>query len=379
MTRPLPGLLALVLAGVVLIGAGCDEKKTTETAPTGDAGASMDKYATADPKLAKALQAAAASASAGNENGPPADGVFAPGVADKRHPQGAPTKVDMVGDGDEPRISLAGGADTVRSSYGPAALELSMMTGPRMATPTVDLSVTLGAAKKEDGGPDWLVGEVKKALPAHEQAGELPAGTDKVIGSLEGTLVRVKLSADGGETDVQTQLGKQAEKEVDRIAKNAAEALVLASVPLPPKQVGVGAQWIAESRMPLASLDVIAYRAFKVKSIDGNRVRLSFDLKAYAASPTTTLGVPKGATMEQVDAQGQGELELVRGEVLARKSDVQLRVVMMFRAPGSPDQTDPSSPPEPGQPPAGARMLSAQMQSQATFVRGDDLRAALHP
>ena len=114
-----------------------------------------------------------------------------------------------------------------------------------------------------------------------------------------------------------------------------------------------------------------------MKGIDGNRVRLSFDLKAYAASPNTTLGVPKEATMEQVDAQAQGEMELVRGEVLARKSDVQLRVVMVFQAPNAAEPSDP--PADPGQPTPANKTLSAQMQSQATFVRGDDLRAAMRP
>ena len=52
--------------------------------------------------------------------------------------------------------------------------------------------------------------------------------------------------------------------------------------------------------------------------------------------------------MEQVDAQAQGEMELVRGEVLARKSDVQLRVVMVFQAPNAAEPSDP--PAEPGQP-----------------------------
>jgi hypothetical protein len=379
MTRSLPGLpaITLALAGAALLCAGCDDKKTTLSSPSADAGASTDKYATADPKLAKALQAAAAAGSATGENGPPPAGIFPPGVADKRHPKGAPTTVDMVGDGDEPRITLSGlPPDALRTSYGPAALELGMQTGPRMVTPTIDLGLSLGPAKKDDGGGDWLVADVKKSFPAKEQLGALPPGTDKAIGSLAGTQVRVKLNADGAESEVQDDLAKGAVPEVERVGKNAAEALVLASVPLPPKPVGVGAQWIAETRMPLSSLEVIAYRAFKVKSIDGNRIRLSFDLKAYATSPTTTLGVPKGATMEQVDAQAQGELELVRGEVLARKSDVQLRVVMIFQAPGTADPADPSA--EPGQPPPG-KTLSAQMQSQATFVRGDDLRAAMRP
>jgi hypothetical protein len=383
MTRPLLGFpaITLALAGATLLCAACDAKKDSQSSASADAGTSTDKYALADPKLAKALQAAAASASATSENGPPPDGIFPPGVADKRHPKGAPTTIDMVGDGAEPRTTLTGiSPDAARTSYGPAALELGMQTGPRQVSPTIDLSLSLGPAKKEDGGAEWLAADVKKAFPAKEQLGELPPGTDKVIGSLVGTEIRVKLSADGYESDLQTDLAKSAAPEIERVGRNAAEALVLASVPLPSKPVGVGAQWIAETRMPLSSLDVIAYRAFKVKSIDGNRLRISFDLKAYAASPTTTLGVPKEATMEQVDAQGQGEMELVRGEVLARKSDVQLRVVMIFQAPGSVDPSDPSSPPgAPGQPPPPGKTLSAQMQSQATFVRGDDLRAAMRP
>ena len=93
------------------------------------------------------------------------------------------------------------------------------------------------------------------------------------------------------------------------------------------------------------------------------------------ATNTTLQGVPKEATFEQFDAQAQGEMELVRGESLARKSDVQLRVVMVFQAPGRPMQRSAAA--DPGQPPA-ARCSPRQMQSQATFVRGDDLRAAMH-
>jgi hypothetical protein len=378
MTRPMPGPLAIALAlscGVAaLSSAACDEKKTSDTTPSLDASAGTDKYATADPKLERALQAAA-SASAGNDNGPPPNGIFAPGVADRRHPKGGPTTVETLSDGTEPRIALNEGApDAVRaSSYGPAALELGMQMGPRAAVPTVDLGLLIGPAKKDDGGSDWLVAELKKASPAKEQFGELPPGTDKAIATLEGSLLRIKLATDGGESDVQMTLGKQAIAELGRLAQNAVEALAFATVPLPSKPVGVGAQWIAESRMPLSGLDVIAYRAFRVKTIDGNRVHVSLDVKAYATTSDTVMPeVPKGATLQQVDAQAQGELELVRGEVLARKADVQQRVVMVFTAPPG---TQPP-PTQPGQPPAPAT-LTGQTMSQATFVRGDDLRQAL--
>jgi hypothetical protein len=167
------------------------------------------------------------------------------------------------------------------------------------------------------------------------------------------------------------QLGKASKPELERLAQNAAEALVFATIPLPPKPVGVGAQWIAETRMPLSGLDVIAYRAYRVKSIDGDRVHLTLDVKAYAAGKDVTLtGIPKGATLEQFDGVAKGELELVRGESLARKSDVQQQVVMIFSGPGG------AQPPQqPGAPPGN--MMTAQLQSQATLVRGDDLRTAL--
>jgi hypothetical protein len=388
MNRSTPGPLALALvlirigasAGIVPLAAACDEKKSADSASARDAGAGTDKYATADPKLTRALQAAA-SAAASSESGPPPRGIFAPGVADKRHATGAPTTVETIGDGAEPRLSLGGTSpDATRAgSYGPAVIELGMQMGPRVAMPTVDFGLTLHAAKKEEGGSDWLVADVKKATTAKEQFGDLPPGTDKAIASLEGTEFRIKLAADGDEADLQVQLARQAHSELERLAKSAAEALVLATVPMPSKPVGVGAQWIAESRMPLSGMDVIAYRAYRVKSIDGARVHLSVDVKAYSAGTETDLqGVPKGATLRQIDATGQGDMELVRGEVLARKLDFQQRVVLVFDAPADTQlPSPPDQPPQPDQP--GAKTLTAQMQSQATFARGDDLRAALRP
>jgi hypothetical protein len=391
MNRLMPGPLAIAFVlirvgasgGAMILAGACDEKKSADTASSVEAG--TDKYVTADPKLAKALQAAA-SAAAASENGPPLDGIFPPGVADKRHPKGVTTKVDVIGDGDEPRISLAGPSpDATRAaSFGPGAMELQMQMGPRVAMPTVDFGLVLHPAKKEDGGADWLVADVKKASTAKEQLGELPPGTDQAIASLGGTQIRIKLSTDGSESDLQMQLGKDSHAELERLARSAAEALVFATVPTPPKPVGVGAQWIAETRMPLSGLDVIAYRAYRVKGIDGARVHLTLDVKAYAAgTDTDLLGVPKGATLKQIDATAQGEMELVRGEVLARKSDVQQRIVMMFDAPGEAQPPSvPGQAPQPDEPSdkaSGPKTLTAQMQSQATFVRGDDLRSALRP
>ena len=361
MVRTISALLVLGLGGLCT---GCEEKKPSSEALRVDAG-SPDKYATADPKLANALQAAA-SASA-SPNGPPPEGIFEEGAADRRHPAGVPTKVDLISEGSAPRINLTtadASGDPRTRTFGRARMETLIQSGPRNAV-VVDFDWVLGPAKKDEGGLDWTVAEIKKAAPSEQQLGQLPPGTDKDVASLDGSLIRIKMTADGRESELQVQLSKSARPELARFTMNAAEALLFATVPVPPKPVGVGAQWIAETRMPLSGLDVIAYRAYRVKEIDGDRVHLTLNVKAYAASTDVKLqGVPKGATLQQFDAQSQGELELVRGEVMARKSDVQQHAVMVFQAPGAAGA--------PSQP--GGNMLTAQVQSQATFVRGDDLR-----
>jgi len=53
-------------------------------------------------------------------------------------------------------------------------------------------------------------------------------------------------------------------------------------------------------------------------------------------------------------------------------SDVQQRVVMVFATAGGT-----AAPTQPGQPPGNG--LTAQLQGQATLVRGEDLRAAMKP
>ena len=280
-----------------------------------------------------------------------------------------------MSDGAEPRVSLLpsgdAGADGARSSsYGPAILELAMELGPRMPMPTVDFSMLLRPGKKDEGGADWLVAAVAKAGPAKEQRGQLPPGVDKDIASLQGDGDPRQGDARTGERATSsTEVSKGSKAELERVAQNASEALVFATVPLPSRPVGVGAQWIAETRMPLSGLDVLAYRAYRVKSIDGDRLHLTVEVKAYAAGHDANIqGVPKGATFEQFDTESQGELELVRGESLARKLELQQRVVMIFAGPGG------AQPPQqPGQPPGN--MLTAQISEPGdAHTRGGSAR-----
>jgi hypothetical protein len=355
---------------LALVCAGCEEKKTSSE--TGRVEAGTDKYATADPKLTKALQAAAAEA--GADKGPPAAGIFDTGVADQRHAKGKPAGIEVVTDGADPKVSL-GAVDALRPVYGPLALRVGEQQG-RSAKPTVDYVFAVGPAKKDDGGTDWLVFEVKKATPAppSQQPGQLPPGMDREIATLQGTLLRIKSTADGRVSDIQVQLGKATRPDLEPFAESAAENLALSTVPLPERPVGVGAQWIAESRMILNGVDVVTYRAFRVKTITDNRVHLSVDIKSYVTSKDAQLqGLPKGANLAQFDGEAQSEMEIVRGEAFARVADIQQRMMIVFQAPGA-------GPPEGMQDRKGDQapmgVIPVQVQGQATLARGEDLRAA---
>src|SRR5688572_2443916 len=95
------------LAACVFACAKEQEQAPTEEKP--DAGA-VDKTAQLDPSLAKAVEAAAAKPAqqAGAAGGPPPNGIFGPGEADKEMLPGAPAKITLGGEGEQPRYTLSG-------------------------------------------------------------------------------------------------------------------------------------------------------------------------------------------------------------------------------------------------------------------------------
>jgi hypothetical protein len=371
MTRWKLGFLALIAVSPLLFAA-CEEKRSpaaSEQPP--DAAVGADKYATADPKLAKALQAASSSTAA-SDHGPPPEGVFEPGTADARHPRNAVAKVDLIAAGSEPRVLLggssavdAGPSEVARAkSYGPAFLEEMLQRG-RNAFPTVDLGLSLGPAKRDDGGPDWLIGDIKRTQLARSQPGQLPPGIEKEMATLTGTAARVRVTPDGRTGEVQSVLAKSTLADLEPLAGFTGEALGLATVALPPQAVGADAQWIAEVRTSLLGIDVLEYRAYRVKGIEGDRVHLAVEVRAYAASRDVTFpGAPKDAAVEQFEAEGQGEMEIVRGEFLSRKASFSERAVVFFRLAGGGAQ---------GAPQTG--VAPVELRSQFVFGRGDDVRA----
>ncbi|MGA2448519.1 MAG: hypothetical protein ABTD50_07585 [Polyangiaceae bacterium] len=375
MNRWKPSVLALIAVSAALVIA-CESKRApTGSDLPGDAAVGTDKYAAADPKLAKALQAAASN-SAASDNGPPPEGVFEPGVADRRHPKNVPAKVELISAGSEPRVIVgsvtegdAAVPDIARAkSYGPGFVEVSLQRG-RNAFPSVDLGLSIGPAKRDEGGFDWIVAEVKRTQLSKSQPGQLPPGIEKEMATLTGTTARVHMTLDGRSGDMQSELAKGALADLQPIAGLLGETLEIATVARPPQPVGVDAQWIAEVRTSLAGIDVMEYRAYRVKGIEGERVHLTVEIRAYVASRDVTFpGAPKDSTVEQFEAEGQGELELVRGEILARQATISERALVFFRLAGEAN-------PRGGQGGPSAGVVPVELRGQLVFARGEDIRA----
>ena len=168
----------------------------------------------------------------------------------------------------------------------------------------------------------------------------------------------------------------------ERLAQNALESLILATVPLPTKPVGVGAQWIAETRMPMAGLDVVANMR-TVTTMTGDRVHLSLQVKGYSKSRDPSFQVSEGRRSFRSVRRLQGEMESSG----VRCSPAQVRRHRVAARPWSsrPRAAPRGADPQPEQLDcAGIRpacqlaaSTTAQIQSQATLVRGEDLRAAM--
>lgn len=335
----------------VLLLAGCDEKKPAPASHGAEAIKEKDSALGAeDPKLSAALAAAASAPAArrdgpgGNAGaaGPPADGVFAPGAADALMASGAEPKVELGSEGDAPRVTLTG---STSSWKGKAKLTVATRIGASSALPTVDLLVSLGIeAPKKDAdaqSKQAILGDVQRSSLAAAQPGELPPEMAKEIANIKGTSLMLVASESGAGLLPAVKLSKDAKTEVTRIAEEAAEALFFLSVPPPPKPVGVGGAWISGTRQRIGGSDVISYRMFKVKSIQGSKVELTLEGRQYAASTEfSALGLPKTTTLQQLESVAKGELVLNVGESLAQQGTLTLQTSAVLL-----DETKPGSRP----------------------------------
>jgi hypothetical protein len=339
--------LLLGVAGLV----ACNEQKTSPTRATAP---SASQVLTADSKLTQALAPPSGSPSArgSSGDGPPQRGVFEQGQADARHGKGAPIKIQLGSPGAEPKYAIGPGAGDVK---GPFKIIVSVHTGPRAALPTVDLALAVKMDKPKDKLSDGgvalpaIIAKVDKATLSAAQPGQVPAGTDKEIAKLNGSVMRIVPAAAGGAGDIELTVAKDVSAELKFVLFGAADALYSWDVAVPGVPVGVGAAWIAESRNKFSGVDVVTYRLYKVKSIDKDGASLDVEMRQYAASAQDSIeGLPPGG-LQQFDSTSHGTMKLTAGETLASQADFDQRRTMLVQD--------------------GQRMLTVQLQTEAKISR----------
>jgi hypothetical protein len=323
------GALLLVVASQV----ACKEEQSS--AKTTDAAVNANQAQTIDPKLREALAPASGSPSSrGPTDGPPARGVFEQGQADVRHRKGAPVMIQIGSEGAEPRILLGSGTAEVK---GPARMSVSVHTGPRSALPSVDLTFSLKTDKPKDKLPDGgvgastLIAKVDKVALSATQPGQMPAGADKEVAKLVGSLLTLKPSERGGTEDISLTVEKGVGPDLKYVLFGAADTLFAMSVPVPAKPMGAGGAWIVEARNNFSGIDTVSYRLYRIKSIDNGAVTLDVEVRQYASSTQDGIeGLPAGG-LQQFDSTAKGHLKLNAGETFAIQGDFDQRRTMLLQ------------------------------------------------
>lgn len=338
MTRTISTALLLSLAS--LLGStlvACEKKEPPKEAEPAsakkDGGLEDEQMAGADPDLAKAMQAANSQQKQPNSaGGPPLNGIFGPGEADKAAAKGAPATFALANDGAEPRVQLGPALKAGLKRSG--TVDIATQSDPQQGAIPIQFGVTLEVnkpkpEKAEGDAPAAAVTSstvVVKVTSAKINAPGVPADLSNAVSKLKGSRIDYTVGADGVASGMHIEIAKGVDAGFRDPVQALADLLASVTLPVPNKPVGVGAFWMVTTRDVVMGLDVVSYRLVKVEKVEGTSVSLSLNTKRYAASPAFELdGLPPEApkTMGEFRSAAEGKLTLSAGEVLPKSGEVQ--------------------------------------------------------
>ena len=357
-------LLALTLALAV---SSCAEEKKPEVADAGDDGGAQKVAPGGRLGRAFASAAAASPSASPGEQQPPETGIFAPGLADKAHPAGAPPALVLASEGNPPKVPLS--YDPLKKHKLEVQFQLRMGRGgiPTIAAtievgPRGDASDDKGAegekkddakkddakkgeakkddakkddAKKDDAKKDDAPAEPALAAWPAPKAGEvdLVARFTKLelvgqkaqkevtdaLDKMRGATVEVRTNKLGLVVGPRVSLPAGAQPGLGLAVKAIGEGILLLSPGLPDKPVGVGAQWMITDRAASASsgVEVVRYRAYRFEKMNKGAAVISLTTRQYAADAKIEADTGEGKLTQlpivAFASAGQGRLSLGSG------------------------------------------------------------------
>lgn len=323
--------LSLLLVPLAL---GCqkDEPKN-EPAKRSESDAGLSKVEAIDPNLAEAVAAASVAVPGGRgappqpaEGGPPADGVFAPGAADKELARGALPKITLGSEGSSPKLQLGVGKNPAKLS---GTIQIALQSDPRQGAIPVLMSVTI-EPKKLDAGGDAAKAPVSlpvavKVTGAKIDAPNVPKDLDAQIAKLKGSRIEYSILPGGAGAGFRFDVPKDAPPDFRDMVRSLSDAIALLTIPYPDKPLGAGGYFMVTSRDEFLGLDLVTYRLVKVKQVSAEGATLDVSTKRYAASRSFDLaGLPADIdkNLAEFQATSEGSIELSLGAVLPGKGQV---------------------------------------------------------
>jgi hypothetical protein len=326
------------------VDAGVEDAGTTKPGLGGRLGAAVAAAASSARQSAAPQQGAA--------SGPPEAGYFAPGQADAAHPPKTPPKVELMGEGSDPKVQLA---YAPRAEAEKLTLGMALRVQAQNQLPTIlfTLSAKLDRGDKDakekgkkgdkkekddDNAKDGSrrVRVVVDAADVGQDVAASKRGLAELFSKLKGSELRYELLPDGTMRDFSFALSKDADPQLDSVLRGLVDVLAVSTAPLPQKPVGVGAYWMTTDRSSSFDVDVVRYRVFKVEKIEDGKATLAIDTRQYAAKQEVTLG-GRGLTIERFESQGKGSATL-SGGILPKTIDLQQRLVANVRTAGDQGQ-----------------------------------------
>jgi len=329
---------ALVLSAasaLCALSVACDKHETRDADTQTDAAAPKAKAAAEDePDLAQAVAAVAARANPGNgvaasaaAGGPPPNGIFGPGEADKALLKGAPATLTVGSEGAEPKLSL--GPAPKPGSKRTGTLTIASQSDPQQGAIPISFALSLEVQKGKsdsDAGASAPLQVAAKVTGATINAPGVPPDLVAAIGKLKGSRVDYQVSADGAGSNFHYEAAKGIDPAFRDALQGLSDTLAVLALPFPTKPVGLGGFWMVTSRDIVMGLDVVTYRLVKVEKVGGSSVELSLNTKRYAASSAFNVeGLPPDAphVMGEFRAGGEGKLSMSAGQSFPNSGDLQ--------------------------------------------------------
>lgn len=318
----------------LLMFSGCqkDEPKPEAARKDAEAPAKVDAI---DPDLAQAVAAASAAPARGTvpgqaEGGPPPDGVFGPGMADKEAPKGGAPKITLGGEGSEPRQKLGPGKPTKLTG----TIQVALQSDPRQGAIPVLISLAVEPKKAEGkDAPEGAQQVVVRVTGAKVDAPGVPKEMDDQVAKVKGSKLEYTLSPNGTPGPLKVTATKGAPED---FLRSLSDALVLLSIPYPDKPLGAGGFFMVTSRDELMGMDLVTYRMVKVKEVTPESVTLDVNTKRYSASRTLELpGMPPemDKNLFQFEAMSEGTVRLPLGAVLPTQGEINSVLAAQFAGP----------------------------------------------